>query len=199
MIVPGFDPVAIAHDYETAGADAISVLTDERFFQGSLDHLRAARASVSIPVLRKDFILDEIQIAEAVAAGADAILLIVAALDQDALVRLRDAAITYQVDALIEVHSLAEMERAIEADAEIIGINNRDLTTLKVDLAMTEELSEEIPADVIAVSESGIKNEDDLKRVQDCGINAVLIGESFLRGQLSIEQIRQTTRANGAG
>ena len=198
-MVPDFDPAAIARDYETAGADAISVLTDEKFFRGNLDHLRAARASVRVPVLRKDFILDEIQIAEAVAAGADAILLIVAALDQDALVRLRDAAITYQVDALIEVHSLAEMERAIEADAEIIGINNRDLTTLKVDLAMTEELSEEIPADVIAVSESGIKNEGDLRRVQDCGVNAVLIGESFLRGQLSIEQIRQTTRANGAG
>ena len=200
VIVPNFDPVVIARDYEKAGADAISVLTDEKFFQGSLDHLRDVRRAVNLPVLRKDFILDEIQIAEAVAAGADAILLIVAALTQDQLVRLRELASTFQIDALVEVHSLPEMERAVEADAEIIGINNRDLTTLKVDLSVTEQLCEEIPPDVIAVSESGIKSEADLKRVRDCGMNAVLIGESFLRGELSVQQIRsRLSRSNGAG
>ncbi len=199
VIVPDFDPIKIARSYESSGADAISVLTDQKFFQGSVENLQNVRASVSVPVLRKDFIVDEIQIAEAVTAGADAILLIVAALDQETLLRLRDAAATYQVDVLVEVHSLAEMERALEAEAEIIGINNRDLTTLTVDLAVTEKLSEEIPADVIGVSESGIKTEDDLERIRDCGMNAVLIGESFLRGELTLNQIRPTagkTRAN---
>jgi indole-3-glycerol phosphate synthase len=199
VIVPNFDPVVIAREYESAGADAVSILTDEKFFQGSLHHLRDVRGAVNLPILRKDFILDEIQIAEAVAAGADAILLIVAALEQDQLTRLREAALTYQIDVLVEVHSLREMERALEAEAEIIGINNRDLTTFKVDLSVTEQLSEEVPADVIAVSESGIKSAADLKRVRDCGMNAVLIGESFLRGELSLEQIRpKTAQANGA-
>ncbi len=200
VIVPDFDPVDIARNYERAGADAISVLTDEKFFHGSLDHLREVRKAVKVPVLRKDFIIDEIQIAEAVAAGADAVLLIVAALDQEKLVRLREVAATYQVDALVETHSLAEIERALEANADIIGINNRDLTTLAVDLSVTERLSEEIPPGVIAVSESGIRSTHDLKLISACGMNAVLIGESLLRGSLSLEQIRGTKpRANGSG
>jgi indole-3-glycerol phosphate synthase len=191
VIVEKFDPVEIAGRYQAAGADAISILTEEKFFKGTLDDLRQVRAAVTCPVLRKDFIVDEVQIAESVIAGADAILLIVAALSQDELVRLRETATAYQVDAIIEVHSLTEMERALEAEAEIIGINNRDLTTLKVDLSKTEQLVEEIPADIIAISESGIRTEQDFARVAQCGVNAVLIGESFLRGDLSLDKIRR--------
>lgn len=191
VIVDNFDPVEIADRYRAAGADAISVLTEEQFFKGSMDHLQQVREAVKCPVLRKDFILDEIQIAESVVAGADAILLIVAALSQEELVRFREIATTYQLDAIVEVHSLPEMERALEAEAEIIGINNRDLTTLSVDLDVTEQLIEEIPAEVIAISESGIRTEQDFVRIAQSGVNAVLIGESFLRGDLSLEKIRQ--------
>ena len=199
VIVGQFDPVEIASRYQAGGADAISVLTEERFFKGSIDHLLRVREMVNCPVLRKDFILDEIQIAESVVAGADAILLIVAALPQDQLVRLREIAATYQLDAIVEVHSLPEMERALEAEAEIIGINNRDLTTLSVDLGVTEELVEEIPAEIIAVSESGIRTEQDFARIVQSGVNAVLIGESLLRGDLSLNKIRGEFAANGAG
>jgi indole-3-glycerol phosphate synthase len=199
VIVEHFDPVEIADRYRAAGADAISVLTEEKFFKGSIDHLRRVREAVKCPVLRKDFILDEIQIAESVVAGADAILLIVAALSQEELVRFREIAATYQLDAIVEVHSLPEMERALEAEAEIIGINNRDLTTLSVDLDVTEQLIEEIPAEVIAVSESGIRTEEDFARIAQSGVNAVLIGESFLRGDLSLDKIRRGFTANGVG
>jgi indole-3-glycerol phosphate synthase len=197
VIVENFDPVEIADHYRAAGADAISVLTEERFFKGSIDHLQRVREAVKCPVLRKDFILDEIQIAESVVAGADAILLIVAALSQEELVRFREIAATYQLDAIVEVHSLPEMERALEAEAEIIGINNRDLTTLSVDLGVTEQLIEEIPAEVVAVSESGIRTEEDFARIAQSGVNAVLIGESFLRGDLSLDKIRRGFTANG--
>jgi indole-3-glycerol phosphate synthase len=199
VIVGQFDPVEIASRYQAAGTDAISVLTEERFFKGSIDHLQRVREMVTCPVLRKDFIIDEIQIAESVVAGADAILLIVAALPQDELVRFREIAAAYQLDAIVEVHSLPEMERALEADAEIIGINNRDLTTLSVDLGVTEQLVEEIPAEIIAVSESGIRTEQDFARIAQSGVNAVLIGESFLRGDLSLDKIRGGYIANGAG
>ena len=199
VIVEQFDPVEIANRYRTAGADAISVLTEEKFFKGSIDHLRLVREAVKCPVLRKDFIVDEIQIAESVVAGADAILLIVAALSQEELVRFREIAATYQLDAIVEVHSLPEMERALEAEADIIGINNRDLTTLSVDLGVTERLVEEIPAEIIAISESGIRTEEDFARIAQTGVNAVLIGESFLRGDLSLDRIRRGFMANGAG
>jgi indole-3-glycerol phosphate synthase len=198
VIVEQFDPVEIAGRYQAAGADAISVLTEEKFFKGSVAHLRQVRAAVKCPVLRKDFILDEIQIAESVVVGADAILLIVAALSQEELIRFRETAATYQLDAIVEVHSLPEVERALEAEAEIIGINNRDLTTLSVDLGVTEQLVEEIPAEVVAISESGIRTEEDFARIAQSGVNAVLIGESFLRGNLSPEKIRRGFRANGA-
>lgn len=199
VIVEQFNPEEIGRRYQAAGADAISVLTEEKFFKGSVDHLRQVRAVVKCPVLRKDFILDEIQIAESVVIGADAILLIVAALSQDDLVRFREIAAAYQLDAIVEVHSLPEMERALEAQAEIIGINNRDLTTLSVDLGVTEQLVEEIPAEVVAVSESGIRGQQDFARIAQCGVNAVLIGESFLRGDLSLDNIRRGFTANGAG
>ena len=189
-IVEAFDPIEIARNYEGAGVSAISVLTDEKFFQGKLDYLAGIREAVSLPLLRKDFILDELQIAESTANGADAILLIVAALEQQQLVNLAKAAAKYQLDALIEVHTSTEMERAIDAGAEIIGINNRDLATFTVDLGVTEKLSEEVQDDVVLVSESGIKTTSDVARVKACGVDAILIGEALMRGQLSIEAIR---------
>lgn len=183
VIVESFDPLAIARNYARAGVDAISVLTDERFFQGHLDYLKLVREAVPQPVLRKDFILDVVQIMESAAAGADAILLIVAALEQDELVALLEAAALYQLDALVEVHTLAELDRALETDARIIGINNRDLATFKVDLAITEKLSEEVPKEIILVSESGIRTAEDLARIKACGVDAVLIGEALMRAQ----------------
>ena len=181
IIAGEFDPVAIARGYEAAGAHAVSVLTDEQFFQGHLDHLRAVRAAIGLPVLRKDFVLDEVQIFEAGAAGADAILLIVAALDDAALHHLLDTARACQLDALVEVHTLAELDRALEADAEIIGINNRNLTTFEVDLANTETLAEQVPAGVLLVSESGIRSAADSRRARDAGADAILVGEALMR------------------
>src|SRR5579862_1641814 len=152
-----FDPVKIATAYAEAGAHAVSVLTDERFFQGHLSHLTKVRAAIDLPVLRKDFVLHEAQIFEAVCAGADAVLLIVAALEQKELTALYRTALEFQLDVLVEVHTLEEMDRAIDCGARIIGINNRNLATFEVDLKTTEELSEEAPDDVILVSESGIR------------------------------------------
>ncbi len=186
VIATDFDPAEIAQNYARAGAEAISVLTDEEYFQGHLDHLRAVREVVRLPVLRKDFVLDELQILEAAAAGADAILLIVAALAQEELVRLLACAATCQLDALVEVHSLAELERALETDAEIIGINNRNLATFEVDLAVTETLAEEVPKEIVLVSESGIRTAADLARIKDSGVNAVLIGEALMRAQSGV-------------
>jgi indole-3-glycerol phosphate synthase len=183
VIVESFNPVEIARNYARAGAEAISVLTDEQFFQGHLDYLPQIRAEVGVPLLRKDFVLDELQIIEAAAAGADAVLLIVAALEQAQLVALLEAAALYQLDALVEVHTLPELDRALETDARIIGINNRNLATFEVDLATTETLSEQVPDDVLLVSESGIKSADDIARVKACGANAVLIGEALMRAQ----------------
>ena len=183
VIATAFDPVEIARNYARAGAEAISVLTDEAFFQGHLDHLRAVRDAVAVPVLRKDFVLDEIQILEAAAAGADAILLIVAALQQGQLITLLASAATYQLDALVEVHTIAELERALETDVQIIGINNRNLATFEVDLGVTEKLSEEVPKEIVLVSESGIRTAADLARIKASGVNAVLIGEALMRAQ----------------
>src|SRR5207253_4879641 len=140
VIAKSFDPVEIAKNYERAGANAISVLTDSKFFQGSLEHLKNVRNAVSLPLLRKDFIWDRTQLAESAANGADAILLIVAALTQDQLVRLLKGANKYRLHALIEVHTRDELQRALEAGADTIGINNRNLATFEVDLAVTEEL-----------------------------------------------------------
>lgn len=190
VIVEQFDPVAIAKNYARAGVEAISVLTDERFFQGHLDYLGAVRASVSQPLLRKDFILDPVQIIEAAAGGADAILLIVAALSQDQLVALLETAALYQLDALVEVHTLAELDRALETDARVVGINNRNLSTFEVDLSVTETLSEEVPPEIVLVSESGIKTAEDLARIKACGVDAVLIGEALMRGQNTLFENR---------
>jgi indole-3-glycerol phosphate synthase len=182
VIVESFDPVAIAKNYARAGVEAISVLTDEKFFQGRLDYLQSIRDQVPQPLLRKDFVLDPLQIMEA-AAGADAVLLIVAALQQHQLVSLLETAALYQLDALVEVHTLAELDRALETDARVIGINNRNLATFEVDLSVTETLSEQVPAEIVLVSESGIRTAEDLSRIKACGVDAVLIGEALMRGQ----------------
>lgn len=180
-IAENFDPVAIARTYESAGAHAISVLTDERFFQGSLAYLTQVRAAVSLPVLRKDFILHEAQIFEAACAGADAILLIVAALEQAELVRLYETATMLQLDVLVEVHSLEELNRAVDCGATLIGVNNRNLATFEVDLKTTEQIAVETPESVLLVSESGIKTGADTQRVLDAGCNAILVGETLMR------------------
>lgn len=188
VIVESFDPVAIAKNYARAGVEAISVLTDEKFFQGHLDYLQLIRDQVPQPLLRKDFILDPLQIMEAAAAGADAILLIVAALSQEELMALLETAALYQLEALVEVHTLAELDRALETEARIIGINNRNLATFEVDLAVTEQLSEQVPNDIVLVSESGIRTAEDLARIKACGVDAVLIGEALMRGQSGLLQ-----------
>jgi indole-3-glycerol phosphate synthase len=177
-----FDPVAIAQAYQDAGAHAVSVLTDEKFFQGHLGDLTKVRNSIRLPVIRKDFILHEVQIYEAVVAGADAILLIVAALEQADLERLHEIATTLGLDVLVEVHTREELERALECGARLIGINNRNLTTFEVDLAATEEISEEVPEEgILLVSESGLKTNADARRVYAAGVNAILVGESLMR------------------
>ncbi len=181
LICPDFDPVRIAKAYQAGGAHAISVLTDERYFQGSLDDLRAVRAAVDLPVLRKDFIIDEAQIFEAGAAGADAILLIVAALDQPRLVDLLAVASACQLDVLVEVHSMRELDRALETEASIIGINNRDLTTFVTDLETTSRLAEQVGEETIVVSESGIRSPRDVAMVFEAGADAILVGETLMR------------------
>jgi indole-3-glycerol phosphate synthase len=191
VIASSFDPVEIARNYERGGANTISVLTDTTFFQGKLQDLADVRRAVSIPLLRKDFVLDEIQIAESASNGADAILLIVAALEQQQLVDLLRAAATYRLDALVEVHTREELNRALEAGAKIVGINNRNLATFEVDLAVTEELFRQVPDDVVLVSESGIKTAQDVARVKACGVDAVLVGEALMRREISIEQLQR--------
>lgn len=181
VIAEAFDPVAQARAYEAGGAHAISVLTDEKFFQGSLSYLTQIRAAVSLPLLRKDFILHEVQIYEAAVAGADAVLLIVAALEQAELERLYQIAVDLGLDVLVEVHTLEEMDRAADCGAELIGVNNRNLTTFEVDLQATEILSEQAPEGALLVSESGIKTNADARRVFASGVNALLVGESLMR------------------
>ena len=190
LISQNFDPVEIARNYEAAGADAVSVLTDEPFFQGHLDHLLAVREAIELPILRKDFVLEDVQIYEAAVAGADAVLLIVAALDDEQLGDLHEVALRCQLDVLVEVHTLPELDRALGIDAQIIGINNRDLTTFKVDLAVTETLSEQIPAGVLLVSESGIRTVDDCRRARASGADAILVGEALMRSRDVAAEVR---------
>jgi indole-3-glycerol phosphate synthase len=175
-----YHPVEIARGYERAAAAAISVLTEPGFFDGSLDHLVAVREAVGVPLLRKDFIVDEYQLLEARAAGADAILLIVAALDDRALVALSASAKALQLAALVEVHDRAECSRALAAGATIIGVNNRNLRTLTVDLDGSRQIAEMLPANVIAISESGLKTPADLQSMKALGYQAFLIGERFM-------------------
>jgi indole-3-glycerol phosphate synthase len=185
-----YDPVAQAKLYEQGGAGAVSVLTDQEFFKGCLDDMRNVRSEVSLPVLRKDFILTEAQVYESVASGADAFLLIVAALTDEELKRLYQLGRTLQSDILVEVHDLAEMDRALEIDADIIGINNRNLHTFEVDLKTTAELAQEIPSDCLGISESGIRSREDVKAVVAEGIHCVLVGETLMRDGDPVNALR---------
>jgi indole-3-glycerol phosphate synthase len=167
--------------YSDCGAGAISVLTDENFFGGSLSDLESARAQTNVPLLRKDFVLEEVQLFEARAAGADAVLLIVRALDDD---RLRDLLTTARgigLDVLVETHNAEEIERALRAGADIVGVNNRDLSNFTVDFALTARLLEQIPRDVVTIAESGVRSVSDVAQLAAAGIDAVLIGETLMR------------------
>ncbi len=175
-----YDPVAIAIGYERAGAAAISVLTEPGFFDGSIEHLAAVRAAVKTPLLRKDFIIDEYQLLEARAAGADAVLLIVAALDDRALASLSKAAHDLGLAALVEVHNAEECRRAIAAGATIIGANNRNLRTLQVDLGASRDVARLLPVSAIGISESGLKTPADLQAMKAIGYRAFLMGERFM-------------------
>ena len=190
IIREDFEPVAIAREYEAGGAGCLSVLTDEKFFQGSLDYLRAIRETVSLPLLRKDFIVDDRQILEAVEAGADAILLIVAILDDARLARFLELASGAGLAVLVEAHDAEELDRAVSAGATLVGVNNRDLKTFTVDLATTETLADRLDLDRgsdgseaphLLVAESGIHTREDVERLERCGAQAILVGESLMR------------------
>lgn len=181
VIRPDFDPVAIARSYAKHGAAALSVLTDEKYFQGKLEFLQAIREEVSLPLLRKDFTLDSYQIYEARLAGADAILLIVAALDDAALKELLQLANDLGMAALVEVHTREELERVLPLHPHLVGINNRDLGTFRTDLETTLQILPLIPPDVVVVSESGIHSAADIARLRAEGVHAFLIGESLMR------------------
>jgi indole-3-glycerol phosphate synthase len=180
VLTADYDPARIGMLYEQGGAAAISVLTEPTFFDGSLEHLAAVRARVGLPLLRKDFIVDEYQLFEARAAGADAILLIVAALEQPALVALQQRASALGLATLVEVHDEAELARAVDSGARVIGVNNRSLRTLAVDVEASDRLAARLPRDVIGVSESGLKSREELDRLSAAGYRAFLIGERFM-------------------
>jgi indole-3-glycerol phosphate synthase len=180
-IRPGFDPAEIARDYHAAGAACLSVLTDEPFFGGLDADIVAARSAVPLPALRKDFMIDPWQIAESRAFGADCVLLIVAALDDALMGGLAAEAKRLGMDALVEIHDEAELDRALALDARFIGINNRNLKTLRTDLETFERLSPRVPADCLLVAESGLRTTADLQRMADAGAGAFLVGESLLR------------------
>jgi indole-3-glycerol phosphate synthase len=190
-----YNPVEVARTYEQAGAAAISVLTEPTFFDGSLADLEAVRSAVGLPLLRKDFIVEEYQLLEAVASGADAVLLIVGALEDSELVRLQGAAAALDLGVLVEVHDVSELDRAVAAGAEIIGVNNRNLRTLEVDTRASETIGRRIPKGLIAVSESGLKTTDDLQAMRALGYHAFLIGERLMTAQNPGEALNELTRS----
>jgi len=191
IIREDFDPVAIARAYADAGAAAMSILTDEKYFQGSLFFLEAIRAEVGIPLLRKDFIIDPYQVVEARVAGADAILLIVHLLDDATLKSLLDQAHGLGMTCLVESHSKEELDRAVASGARVLGINNRDLQTFKVDIETAITLAPSVPNDRIVVGESGIKTADDVRRLSEAGVSAILVGESLMRSDDIPAKIRE--------
>ena len=193
IISPDFNPTAIASSYEKGGADAVSVLTDEKFFYGSLDYIPIIRQAIKLPVIRKDFIIHELQIEEAGNYGADAILLIAAILDQNQIRDYLQMSTELGMDALVEVHDEKELEKSLIAGSRLIGINNRDLRDFTVDLQTTIRLRREIPDSIPVVSESGIKSREDMKMLEDESIAAALIGETFMRSgdrEAALREIR---------
>jgi len=189
-----FNPVKIAITYQANGAAAISVLTDERFFEGRLEYIKKIKENVSLPILRKDFIIDEYQIYETVAAGADAVLLIAELLSTNEVVSFYDLAASLGLEVLMEVHNEEDIEKALAADADIIGINNRDLHTFKVDLATTQKLIRLIPQNRVKISESGIRTYEDVMFLKSLGVNAVLIGEAFMESEDITAKMREIMR-----
>ncbi|NWG17381.1 MAG: indole-3-glycerol phosphate synthase TrpC [Chloroflexi bacterium] len=181
VLIETFDPAALARTYAENGAAAISVLTDEPFFQGSLEHLRLVRAAAAVPVLRKDFIIDEYQVYEGRAAGADAMLLIVMALADSHLRDLHDLITGLGMAALVEVHNEDELARALKIGARLVGVNNRDLKTFDEDITTTQRLAKRVPPEVTLVAESAIRRVEDVRQMGACGAQAVLVGESLVR------------------
>ena len=181
LIRADFDPVAIAQTYERHGASCLSVLTDEQYFQGHLDYLRRVRAAVGLPVLRKDFIIDPYHVVEARAAGADAVLLIAECLDDALLKGLHDQIVALGMTPLVELYEPANLPRVLAIGARLIGVNNRDLRSFEVDLEHTLRLRREIPADRVVVGESGIATRADAQRLEQAGVQAMLVGESLMR------------------
>jgi len=180
-IRPGADPAEVARAYVQGGAAALSVLTDRDYFGGDLAFLRAVRAAVPVPVIRKDFLIDPVQVWEARAAGADAVLLIARILDPPLLKELHDLARELGMDALVEAHTEPELERALDAGATLVGVNNRDLDTFVTDLELSVRLAPRVPAGVTYVAESGIRTAEDVDRLGEAGVDAILVGESLMR------------------
>jgi indole-3-glycerol phosphate synthase len=180
-IRPDAEPAVIAREYAEAGAAAISVLTDREFFAGDLEFIGECKRVTKLPILRKDFLIDPEQVNEAMMYGADAVLLIVAALPGAELATMLQAARDQHLEALVEAHSLAEAERALAAGATLLGVNHRDLHTFAIDMTLTEQIAKRVPADVVVVAESGIKTRDDVRRLGDAGAHAVLVGEHLMR------------------
>lgn len=196
VIRPDFEPVSLAESYCQGGAAAISVLTDEQFFQGSLSYLGLIREQVGLPLLRKDFILDPYQVYQSRAAGADAVLLIARILSQEMLTGFIGLARELGMEPLVEIHSLEDLAKSLEAGAKIIGINNRDLATFKTDLGLTLELAKGVPPGCLIVSESGIREPEDLRLLAGAGVKAVLVGEALARER---DVVGATARLLGGG
>ncbi|HLH42087.1 MAG TPA: indole-3-glycerol phosphate synthase TrpC [Bryobacteraceae bacterium] len=186
-----FDPAALARQYSLGGAAALSVLTDQEFFQGALADLETARAASPLPVLRKDFTIDDFQVVEAAAHGADAILLIAAILEKSQMSRLRQLAAAYRMEALVEVHDQVELDSALASGAEIVGVNNRNLHTFEVALETSLQLAEKIPTGIVKVSESGINSPEDVRRLQAAGFDAFLVGERLMKSANPAATLRE--------
>jgi indole-3-glycerol phosphate synthase len=186
-----YDPERLAREYEEGGAAALSVLTEARFFQGGPEHLEAARRGSSLPILRKDFILEDVQVEESRAMGADAILLIAAILDPGVLRRLLERAQALGMQALVEIHDRDELASALAAGATLVGVNNRDLATLRVDLSVSLDLAAELPEGILRVSESGLSRREDLERLARAGYDAFLVGEALMTSQRPASCLRE--------
>jgi indole-3-glycerol phosphate synthase len=191
LIRSDFDPAKLARDLDQAGAAALSVLTNQEFFQGSLENLRTTSTETALPCLRKDFIIDEFQVLEARANCADAVLLIVAALSQEDLVALKKRAAEFQLDVLCEVHDEEELGRALEAGFDLVGVNNRDLHTFNVDLDTAFRVAQMLPPEVVAVAESGIESGTDIANLRSAGYNAFLIGETLMKAPAPGEALKR--------